>query len=281
VTGKSTPTVRYARTLLATDDRYRVHSVERALELLAPLADAGAEGMTLSDLGRSLGVSKSSAYAILQTLLAHGFVADSGEGMGRRYRLGMALARLGEAVTSQIALRDLAVPVMRSLTSETGLTSRIAVFDEPHAVVIASIDAANSAIQFASNLFKRELMHSSAVGKSMLATLPEEHVRSLLLQAGMPRKTSRTITDADEMLVELDRITRQGYALDDEEDVDGVFCVASVVLDHTRSCAGAISVTGLRLDLPDSRLHELGVATREHARRVSGLLGAPAEAIAR
>jgi IclR family acetate operon transcriptional repressor len=235
--------------------------------------------MTLSDLGRSLEVSKSSAYAILQTMLAHGFVADSGEGMGRRYRLGMALARLGDAVTSQIALRDVAVPVLRSLTAATGLTSRVAVFDEPHAVVIGSIDAANSAIQFASNLFKRELMHSSAVGKSMLATLDEQHVRALLRQAGMPRKTSRTITDVDEMLLELEDVAAQGYAIDDEEDVDGVFCVASVVRDYTGRCAGAISVTGLRLDLPDSRLRELGGATREHAGRISVLLGAPGERV--
>ena len=276
----STLNVRYARTLFVErDDRYRVQSVERALELLGTLADAGAEGMTLSDLGRSLEVSKSSAYAILQTMLAHGFVADSGEGMGRRYRLGMALARLGDAVTSQIALRDVAVPVLRSLTAATGLTSRVAVFDEPHAVVIGSIDAANSAIQFASNLFKRELMHSSAVGKSMLATLDEQHVRSLLRQAGMPRKTSRTITDVDEMLRELEDVAAQGYAIDDEEDVDGVFCVASVVRDYTGGCVGAISVTGLRLDLPDSRLRELGGATREHAGRISVLLGAPGERV--
>ena len=85
----------------------------------------------------------------------------------------------------------------------------------------------------------------------------------------MPRKTARTITDPDELLRDLGEVAQQGYALDDEEDVDGVFCVASVVVDHTGRCAGAISVTGLRLDLPDSRLHELGVATREHARRVS------------
>jgi IclR family acetate operon transcriptional repressor len=266
---------------VSTDDRYRVHSVERALELLGTLADAGADGMTVSDLGRSLEISKSSAYAILQTMLAHGFVADSGEGMGRRYRLGMALARLGDIVTSQIALGDVAVPVLRSLTAATGLTSRVAVFDEPYAVVIGSIDAANSAIQFASNLFKRELMHSSAVGKSMLATLDETHVRTLLRHAGMPRKTSRTITDPDEMLRELEDVAGQGYALDDEEDVDGIFCVASVVRDYTGGCAGAIGVTGLRLDLPDSRLHELGVATREHARRISDLLGAPTGAIAR
>src|SRR5205085_3366912 len=103
-----------------SEDRYRVQSVERAFALLEALAETGPDGMTLSDLGRSLGVSKSTAYAILQTLLAGGFVADSGTGMSRRYRLGMALARLGDVVVSQIALRDVAMPGMRSLTAETG-----------------------------------------------------------------------------------------------------------------------------------------------------------------
>ena len=78
-------------------------------------------GLTLSELGRALGASKSSAFAILQTLLGYGFVADSGAGMSRRYRLGMALARLGDLVVSQIALRDVALPVLRDLTRDHGL----------------------------------------------------------------------------------------------------------------------------------------------------------------
>jgi IclR family acetate operon transcriptional repressor len=118
-------------------------------------------------------------------------------------------------------------------------------------------------------------MHSSAVGKSMLATLDEQHVRGILDRVGMPRKTAATITDPDELLRDLGEVAQQGYALDDEEDVDGVFCVASVVLDHTGRCAGAVGVTGLRLDLPDSRLHELGLTTRGTARKASALLGAP------
>src|SRR4030081_2147382 len=87
-----------------TEDRYRVQSVERAFVLLEALAEAGPEGMILTDLARLLGISKSSAYAILQTLLAGGFVADSGSGMSRRYRLGMALARLRGGGVSQVAL---------------------------------------------------------------------------------------------------------------------------------------------------------------------------------
>jgi IclR family acetate operon transcriptional repressor len=260
------------------EDRYRVQSVERAFVLLEALAEVGPEGMTLSDLARLLGISKSSAYAILQTLLAGGFVADSGSGMSRRYRLGMALARLGDVVVSQIALRDVALAVMRDLTRETGLTSRVAVLDEPYAVVIARVDAPHSTVRFTANLGKREHLHCSAVGKAMLASLSETTVHEILATAGLPEKTAHTITDAVALRAELDSVVRRGFAIDDEEDAEGVFCVGSAVLDHTARCVGAISVTGLKLDLPAWRVERLGQTVRDHAARISALLGAPAVA---
>jgi IclR family acetate operon transcriptional repressor len=261
-----------------TEDRYRVQSVERAFVLLEALAEVGPEGMTLSELARLLGVSKSSAYAILQTMLAGGFVADSGSGMSRRYRLGMALARLGDVVVSQIALRDVAMAVMRELTRETGLTSRVAVLDEPYAVVIARVDAPHTTVRFTANLGKREHLHCSAVGKAMLAALPETSVREILATAGLPEKTAHTITDAGALQTELESVARRGYAIDDEEDAEGVFCVGSAVIDHSARCVGAISVTGLKLDLPAWRVEQLGRTVCDHAGRISALLGAPAVA---
>jgi IclR family acetate operon transcriptional repressor len=258
-----------------TDDRYRVQSVERAFALLEALAEAGPEGMTLSELARLLGLSKSAAYAILQTLLAGGFVADSGSGMSRRYRLGMALARLGDVVVSQIALRDVALTVMRDLTRETGLTSRVAVLDEPYAVVIARVDAPHRTVRFTANLGKREHLHCSAVGKAMLSALPEETVREILATAGLPEKTVHTITDADALRTELKTVAERGYAIDDEEDNEGVFCVGSAILDRSGICVGAVSVTGLKLDLPAWRVEGLGRTVRAHAARISTLLGAP------
>jgi IclR family acetate operon transcriptional repressor len=261
-----------------TEDRYRVQSVERAFVLLEALAEAGPEGMTLSDLARLLGVSKSSAYAILQTLLAGGFVADSGSGMSRRYRLGMALARLGDVVVSQIALRDVAMAVMRDLTRETGLTSRVAVLDEPYAVVIARVDAPHSTVRFTANLGKREHLHCSAVGKAMLAALPDAAVHEILAAAGLPEKTAHTITEAAALHADLESVTHRGYAIDDEEDNEGVFCVGSAIFDHSTHCVGAVSVTGLKLDLPVWRIEQLGQTVRGHAERISTLLGAPPRA---
>jgi IclR family acetate operon transcriptional repressor len=262
-----------------SEDRYRVQSVERAFLLLEALAGAGPEGMTLSELGRGLGVSKSTAYAILQTLLAGGFVADAGTGMSRRYRLGMALARLGDVVVSQIALRDVAMPVLRELTAATGQTSRVAVLEESYAIVIGRVDEPTSTIRFTANLGKREHLHCSAVGKAMLAALPAETVHQILATAGMPGKTSHTITDEAALLAELEGVARHGYAIDDEEDAEGVFCVGSAVFDRSGGCVGAVSVTGLKLDLPAWRIEQLGQIVGEHANRISTLLGAPGEAV--
>jgi IclR family acetate operon transcriptional repressor len=267
-------------TPLPTEDRYRVQSVERAFALLEALAEVGPEGTTLSDLARLLGISKSATYAILQTLLAGGFAADSGSGMSRRYRLGMALARLGDVVVSQIGLRDVAMSVMRDLTRETGLTSRVAVLDEPYAVVIARVDAPHSTVRFSANLGKREHLHCSAVGKAMLAALPEPTVREILSATGLPEKTPHTITDQDSLRGELHAVRVQGYAIDDEEDNEGVFCVGSAVYDHSARCVAAISVTGLKLDLPAWRVEQIGHTVRAHAHRISTLLGAPAAAAA-
>jgi IclR family acetate operon transcriptional repressor len=256
----------------ASNDRYRVQSVERAVFVLGALGDAGPEGLTLSELSRALGASKSSTFAILQTLLGYGFVADSGAGMSRRYRLGLALARLGDLVVSQIALRDVALPVLRDLTAVTGLTSRVAVLEAPYAVVIGRVDAGSDAVRFATNLFKRELMHCSAVGKAMLAAIPEREARGFLLQAGMPQKTRHTVTDVDALMRELNDLRGKGYSVDDEEDAEGVICIGAPILGEGGACAGAISVTGLKVDVPAWRLHQIGENVREHAGRVSSLL---------
>ena len=257
------------------EERYRVQSVERAFQLLEALAAAGTDGSTLSDLARSIGVSKSTAYAILQTLLGGGFVADMRAGSTRRYRLGMALARLGDVVVSQIALRDVALPVLRELAGETRLTARVAVLDDPYAVVIARVDAPDSSVRFAANLGKREHLHCSAVGKAMLAALDRDRRGRSLPPPGCPARHRTRSPTRKPFSPSSTTVEERGYAVDDEEDVEGVFCVGVAVHDHTARCVGAISVTGIKRDLPAWQVVLLGTKVREHAVRISELLGAP------
>ena len=86
------------------DQRYRLRSVERALDALELLAAAGQGGMTLTELADRLAVAKSSAFALLHTLAARGYAAESGARLDRTYRLGIALAKLGDAAEQQSPL---------------------------------------------------------------------------------------------------------------------------------------------------------------------------------
>ena len=257
------------------DGKYRLQSVERALDALEFFALAGPEGVTLTELAAQLHISKSSAFALLQTLIGRGFAADSGTRQNRRYRLGMALAKLGDAAEAQAPLVNVATPILRSLTSETGLTTRLVVPDGPYAVVIARVDAPGS-VRFASHLGKREYPHCTSAGKALLAALPPERARALAMEAGMPARTSRTITDPAALLRDLGLAAARGYAIDDEEDADGVFCVGAAVHDRAGKCVAAISGTGLKLNRPTWRMDELGLTIREAADQITVALGGPA-----
>ena len=254
--------------------RYRLYGVERALDTLELLAAAGPDGMTLTELAEQISVSKSSAFALLQTLVARGFAADSGARLTRRYRLGMALAKLGDAAAVQSPLISLAMPVMQSVTDATGLTTRLVVPDGPYAVVTARVDAPGS-VRFASYLGMREYPHCTSAGKALLATLPPEQARALALEAGMPARTVRTITDPDDLLRDLELSAARGYTIDDEEDSEGVFCVGAAIFDRNGERVAAISGTGLKLNRPTWRMDELGLTIREAADQVTAALGGP------
>jgi IclR family acetate operon transcriptional repressor len=229
------------------DQRYRLRSVERALDALELLAGAGQGGLTLTELADRLAVAKSSAFALLHTLAARGYAAESGGRLDRTYRLGMTLAKLGDAAERQSPLIVLAMPVLQSITDDTGLTARLVVPDGAYAVAVARV--------------------------ALLAALPPAAARALAVEAGLPPRTPRTITDPDALTRDLEVSAGRGYAIDDEEDCEGVFCVGAAVYDRTGECVAALSGTGLKLNRPTWRVDELGVAVRDAADQLTLALG--------
>jgi IclR family acetate operon transcriptional repressor len=255
-----------------SDERYRVQSLGRAFDALDLILAAGTAGARLTDLAKGIGISKAAAYAILQTLKARGLVADFGEGLLRRYRLGTALIQLGERALANISLVDIALPVLRDATEALNLTSRVAVLDDGFAVVVGRVDAPG-AIRFEAALGRRELPHCSAIGKALLATLTRDDATAILRRLGQPRRTAKSLVTIDSLSEDLDRISRRGYAVDDEEDTDGVVCVAACVFDRAAQAIGAISVTGLKQHLSRSRVQHLSRDVIRYADRISAELG--------
>jgi len=257
---------------LVPDDRYRVQSLGRALDLLDLIAKAGREGTRLTDLAVGIGLSKAATYAMLQTFLPRGFVIATGEGTGRRYRLGMSLARLGDLAIANIALVDIAMPVLRALTQEVGLTSRLAILDDGYAVVVGRADGPG-AIRFDAALGRRELPHCSAVGKALLAAMPRRDANAILRHVGMPRRTPHTLTSLAALDHDLDRTIARGYAVDAEEDTEGVVCVATCIFDRAGEAVGAISVTGLKQSYSERGQEQFAQVLIRHADQVADQLG--------
>ena len=250
-------------TLAPDGDRYVVRSVARALRIVELVAAGPPDGLSISDIARSLGVSKSTAFATARTLAGQGFLRGSEP--GPRYKLGMAFIWLGDMVAQQYPLGDVCRPVLRELTQVTGMTSRVALSDGGYPVFIERVDGPGS-VRFHTPLGWREAPHASA-------TLDEAAVRGICDEAGLPRHTSHTITEVDSLLENLEIVRRRGFAIDDEEDAEGVFCVGAPFFGRGGHALGAISITGIKRDLPTWRIEELGAVVRSHADRVSALVG--------
>lgn len=249
---------------------YTVRSVARALKLLDIVATAPAEGLSLSHLARSLNASKSATLALARTLTRHGLLRDTRP--GPRYTLGTALIRLGDITRNQLPLGDICRPVLLDLADATKMTSRVAISDQGHPVFIDRVDGPGS-VRFHTPLGQREVAHASAAGKAILATMTHPEVMVVCGETGMQARTAHTITDVDTLMANLALVSDQGYAVDDEEDAEGIFCVGAAFFGHDRSCAGAISVTGIKGDLPSWRMDELGRTVRRSADQVSESLG--------
>lgn len=168
------------------EPKYLVKTVARAAELLEVLAAGGpGAGLSVTEVAQRSGVSKSAAFGLLQTLRHYGLVADEGEGMNRRYRLGMSLARLGDRAQAQISLRDVARPLLRELTAATGMASRVAVPQEGQAVIVDQVDSGGG-LRLDLRMGARELPHCTGIGKALLAAMPEQEARNSSPAPGCP-----------------------------------------------------------------------------------------------
>ena len=177
--------------------RYTVQSVARALRLVEIVAGGPPGGLSLSELARTLGTSKSSTLALARTLVGFGYLRDAHPGPG--YTLGTGLIRLGDIVGRQLPLGDLCRPLIEDLSRETKLTARVAISDGGYPVFVDRVDGPGS-VRFHTPLGQRELPYAAAAGKAILAAMDTDEVRRMCAETGLAPRTAHTITDIDTLL---------------------------------------------------------------------------------
>lgn len=251
--------------------RYRVRSVDRAIDVLESLGRA-ASPLTITEITEDVGGSKSGMFATVQTLVARGFVTSIGAGPERRYSLGAALARLGDTVHDQVTFGGVARQVLRDLSERTGLTSRAAQWDGDCAVIVDRVDGSDG-VRFDLHWGKREPLHRSSVGKAMLALMSDDQARKVLQDIPLEPSTEHSLTTVEAVLDDVRRTRIRGYAVDDEEDILGLICIGAAVLDHRGATAGALSITRIKAGIDAAELDRIGRIVAASAAEMSRLLG--------
>ena len=208
------------------------------------MAEAGGE-LSLSEIASSSNLPLPTIHRLVRTLVQRGYVRQL---PSRRYALGPRLINLGESASGMLG--DWARPWLTDLVEQLGETANLSMIDDDRATYVAQVPSKHSMRMF-TEVGRRVHLHCTGVGKALLAQLDDDEALELLRRAGMPAKTSHTITDPETMIRELHEIRRHGYAVDDGEQEIGVRCVAVPVVGGPSSIA--ISVSG-----PTARMtHEL------------------------
>ncbi len=243
-----------------------VQSVDRALSILATLAEDD-EGYRLSDLAIRTGLSTSTVHRLLATLEGRRFVqfdrAQSKWHVGSRaFTVGATFARRRNFTTQ-------AIPYLRKLRDLTRETANLAVVDDEFIIVLTRMES-REIMRSLTQVGGRVAMVTSGVGKAVLATYSDEDVGAVIRHHGMPRLTEKSIVRPSDLFKELEKIRRQGFALDDEEACMGLRCIAAVVYNDCAEPLAAISVSGMTSRLTDQRLPEVGQIVRDVAARTDG-----------
>ncbi|MGA1836457.1 IclR family transcriptional regulator [Herbiconiux sp. 11R-BC] len=208
---------------MASDDKgTSVKSAERALGLIEYVSEH--ESVSFGEILTELSIPRSSAHGLLQTLTATGWVAH--DPRTRQYSLGLRAWQIGQNFRGHTDLLGIVRPLMDKLAAAVGETVQLAQLDGVNNVYIAISQAART-MRLASSVGTQLPAHATGIGKTLLGLLPPaEAERRLRAAAPLAHLTERTVSDVDELLVLLDRVRREGFAVDDEEYISGCRCVA-------------------------------------------------------
>jgi IclR family acetate operon transcriptional repressor len=250
----------------------RLAGVTRALKMIEIVSGGPPEGFGLTFLAHEIGISKSSALALLRTLSDAGFVRAKLP--GPKYLPGVTLIRLGDQFHTTQPIDKIASHFIYPLAHETGLAVRVAINDDGRPVFIARADAPGT-IRFHTRLGVREAPHTSSAGKAILAQLPDAEIRSLVTPEMLTSGTSGTKKSHRKMssfMADIELIRDRKYAIDDEEDVEGIFCIGAAFFDHQGQCAGAISATGIKTAAREKSFAHLGGLMVKNAQAITKIL---------
>ncbi|QLG61057.1 IclR family transcriptional regulator [Halorarum salinum] len=225
----------------------KVKSLETGFRIFEALDELGGAGVT--ELATEIGVAKSTVHDHLVTMVEGGYVLKEGS----EYRISLKFLDHGGRQRDNMGLYKVARPELRELAMDTGELVNL-VTEERGLGVYLDLKRGENAVNLDTFLGKREHLHSTAAGKTILANRPESFVNDVIERHGLAGETEQTVTTPPELFDELDVVRERGFALDREEQLRGLCCVAAPITDDEGYALGALSISGPKNRMQPDRL---------------------------
>jgi IclR family transcriptional regulator, pca regulon regulatory protein len=256
-------------------------SLERGLMILSSFSETRPV-LGIADLGRAVGLNKSTTYRYVATLAKLGYVQQDPE--TKKYSLGPKVVDLGFAAINSMEITRIAAPYLQALSDETGYTVSMAVLDGPDIVYVErrrSGRAATFAMALNLHVGSRLPAYCTSMGKVLLAHREPGALRALLDRTDFARRGPKTITNREQLTATLARVRHTGIAVNDEELAAGLRSVAAPVRDRTGTVVAAVNIA-VHLTVwnasVDSVVSRLERPLRHAVAEISGRLGYRGEA---
>lgn len=244
-------------------------TIMRTIDILELLAK-NKEGYSLTDISKMLNVPKSSVFDIIKTLVYRHMVVENHQSSTIKYKIGLQSFLIGSSFLSHIDIVDVAREELILLANKMNATTFMAVLDDYKIAYIYKYESQNSIITTA-NIGTRGSLHSTGLGKVLMAFSSQDTFDNCLKQMSFEPYTPYTITSIEDYLKEINKVKRQGYALDNRENSNYQFCAAAPIRNHQGDVIAAISCSGLYDEFMN--LDDLGIIVKDVADKISAKLG--------
>ncbi|MDH6358356.1 IclR family transcriptional regulator [Parabacteroides sp. PF5-9] len=251
------------------EENYKVPNLEKGIAVLEYLS-LRSEGKTLQEIKTDLSISQTTAYRILNTLVRLDYLTYKED--NKRYKLSRKLLTLGFRSLNEHNLMETVLPHLRDLRDQVEETACFGVLGDEKGIFIEQAQGHHT-FRFILSPGKSFELHCSAPGKAIMAYLPNTVRERYLSYMTFTRYNERTLTNKEDYLKELEKVRQKGYALDNEEELNGVICIGAPVFNYTGYPCGSIWISGPKDRLSPAMITSSAEAIKEIAGKISAELG--------
>jgi len=257
------------RTLKALSNRYRIHVIDRAAQILDCFGFDHRE-LSVSEIGIKTSLHRSTAHRILMALEYNDLIQQNSE--TGKYRLGIKLFKLGHQAVSHLNLREICRPFLTRIMNQTKETVHLAVLDNDQVLYLDKVEGPH-ALRMPSRVGRHIPTHCTSLGKAMLSCLDDQKVRKIFRNQVLRPYTVNTVKTVDRLLTDLQMIRKRGFSVDNEEIEIGLRCVGAPIRDYTGAMVGAISVAAPSARFSLQKIPSVGKLVMAVAEEISEKLG--------